>query len=90
LLVAMFKAPLTRPAEVESVLNILASAAIADFERAAAHDQLQKANADLEERVRDRTNELQQLVNLMAGREVRMAELKSELRELKKGSTDAT
>ncbi|GEM_PF-2212348 len=90
LLVAMFKTPLTRPAEVESVLNILAAAAIADFERSAAHEQLQKANLDLEERVRDRTNELQRLVNLMAGREVRMAELKSELRDLKKGSTDAT
>jgi len=80
LLSALFRRPLARPNEVRSVLSILAAAASADLERSAVHQALRQANAELEERVRERTDELQRLVNLMAGREIRMAELKSELR----------
>lgn len=38
---------------------------------------------ELEQRVRERTDELQRMVNLMAGREIRMAELKEVIKMLK-------
>jgi len=53
-------------------------------------DQLFKANEDLEqhrkhleEMIRERTDKLQKTVNLMAGREIRMAELKETILELR-------
>ena len=52
-------------------------------EREQAQDALRQAHDQLEQRVRDRTAELQRFVNLMAGREVRMAELKQAIRELR-------
>jgi PAS domain S-box-containing protein len=83
LLVAVFRRPLAHADEVQSVVGILAAAAAADMERSAASDALKRANLELEERVRERTDELQRLVNLMAGREIRMAELKAEIRKLR-------
>ena len=50
---------------------------------------LEKMNKELEQRVEARTNQLQQTVNLMAGREVRMAELKSIIRMLQEQIKDA-
>ena len=44
---------------------------------------LQKSHIELEERVEERTGELRTLVNAMAGREVRMAELKKAIRKLR-------
>ena len=52
-------------------------------ERKEAEKELQTLNADLEKRIRERTAELQGFVNLMAGREVRMAELKSLIKLLR-------
>ncbi len=83
LLVALFRRPIARVDEVQSIVSIFAAAAAADLERTAAEAALVNANAELEERVRSRTDELQRLVNLMAGREIRMAELKAEMRTLK-------
>ncbi len=45
--------------------------------------QLQEAREQLEEKVKERTAELRKTVNLMAGREVRMAELKETIRKLR-------
>ncbi|MBN2003283.1 MAG: PAS domain S-box protein [Anaerolineae bacterium] len=52
-------------------------------ERKRVEEEIRQLNATLEERVRTRTAELNALVNLMAGREVRMAELKDVLRQLR-------
>ena len=48
-----------------------------------AEEELEKHREHLEEMVRKRTDELQTIVNSMAGREVRMAELKEAIRKLR-------
>ncbi|MBW2005178.1 MAG: hypothetical protein JRI72_11330 [Deltaproteobacteria bacterium] len=48
-----------------------------------AEEELAKHREHLEELVRERTDELQKMVNLMAGREVRMAELKEVIQKLR-------
>lgn len=53
------------------------------FERTQEHADL------LEERVEERTAELQKVINLMAGREVRMAELKKVIKKLRAQIEDA-
>jgi len=52
-------------------------------ERKRVEEELAKHHEHLEELVRERTDELQKTVNLMAGREVRMAELKETIRKLR-------
>ena len=47
-----------------------------------ANEDLEQHQKDLEKIVRERTAELQKMVNLMAGREVRMAELKEVIQKL--------
>ena len=51
--------------------------------RRAAEAALETHSRQLEEKVADRTAELQRLVNAMAGREIRMAELKGVVRRLR-------
>ena len=51
--------------------------------RKRAEEALREAHDKLEKRVRERTAELQEFVNLMAGREVRMIELKDVIRQLR-------
>jgi PAS domain S-box-containing protein len=51
-------------------------------ERKQAEEELKQHREHLEELVRERTAELHRAVNLMAGREVRMAELKEVIRQL--------
>jgi CheY-like chemotaxis protein len=54
---------------------------IAEHEK--TEEELKKHNGHLDELVRERTAELRKLVNAMAGREVRMAELKEVIRKLR-------
>lgn len=51
--------------------------------------QIQRHADDLEESVNERTSELQMLVNAMAGREVRMADLKKVIKRLREQLQDA-
>ncbi len=59
------------------------------IENARLHEQIKRHADELEGRVRERTAELNQLVQLMAGREVRMAELKQAIKKLRKQLQDA-
>ncbi len=52
-------------------------------DRKRAGEALKKFNEELERRVRERTEELNRMVNLMAGREIRMAELKEVIKTLR-------
>jgi CheY-like chemotaxis protein len=52
-------------------------------EHEGAEEELKKHHSHLDELVRERTAELRKLVNAMAGREVRMAELKEVIRKLR-------
>lgn len=52
-------------------------------------EALETLNAELDERVRERTEDLNTMVQLMAGREVRMAELKKVIKQLRKQIKDA-
>lgn len=54
-----------------------------------AEDELKKHREHLEDLVKERTAELRQIVNAMAGREVRMAELKKVIEVLRKQLDDA-
>ncbi len=60
---------------------------ITDFK--ASEKALQEAHARLEERVRERTDELQRVVNLMAGREIRMKELRDVIKQLRAQLSEA-
>ncbi len=51
-------------------------------------DSLQKSKATVEEKVAERTSELEKLNAFMSDREVKMAELKKEIEELKKKQTN--
>ncbi|MBL6982951.1 MAG: PAS domain S-box protein [Anaerolineales bacterium] len=53
-------------------------------EKEKAKQELQQAHDTLEDRVRERTKELEKMLSLMAGREVRMAELKKVIKKLRK------
>ena len=58
------------------------------LEQSRLHEQAQRHAKELEQRVEERTVELQRLVKLMAGRELRMAELKDVIRLLRKQLKD--
>ncbi len=53
------------------------------FQNMYLFDELKKHSYNLESLVRERTDQLQRMVNLMAGREVRMAELKEVIKKLR-------
>ena len=52
-------------------------------ERKQTEEELEQHREHLEEQVQNRTAELRKMVNLMAGREIRMAELKEAIRKLR-------
>ena len=58
-------------------------------ERKRAQEALQNLNEELEQKVQERTAEQENIIQLMAGREVRMAELKKVIRKLRKQLIDA-
>ncbi len=64
------------------VLERLADLYAMSIERKRSEDALRRAYDELEQRVQKRTTELQTIVNAMAGREVRMVELKETIRKL--------
>ena len=63
-------------------LETLAGQVAIALQNALLHQEIQRHAAELEGRVAERTAELKQMVNLMAGREVRMAELKEVIQKL--------
>ena len=71
------------------ILELLADQAAVAIDNARLHEQIQEHAQNLEFRVEERTAELTKLINLMAGREVRMAELKQVIRVLRKQLADA-
>jgi GAF domain-containing protein len=71
------------------VLQSLANLAALGLQKARMYEQEQRYAAELEQRVNDRTVELRKLVNAMAGRELRMAELKGVIRDLRQQLLDA-
>jgi len=66
------------------LLLILANHAAIAMENARLLQQIQQHADELEERVLDRTQELRTMVNAMAGREIRMAELKDVIEKLRR------
>jgi|GEM_PF-1706710 len=66
-----------------NLLSAFANQAAIAVENARLLDELHKHAEKLEERVRDRTAELQIMVNAMSGREVRMAGLKKAIQKLR-------
>jgi PAS domain S-box-containing protein len=74
----------TKPSEqsLKLVQGICGPIALA-IENAQLYDEAKQHAATLEKRVDERTAELRRMVNLMAGRELRMAELKEEIQQLK-------
>ncbi|MEE8389707.1 MAG: GAF domain-containing protein, partial [Anaerolineae bacterium] len=70
------------PDDVKLMCLFAAQAAIA-IQNARLYEQVQQHAEELERRVAERTSELRTTVNLMAGREVRMAELKGVIRRLR-------
>ena len=75
----------TSDAELVEAFAVQAAISI---QNARLFDETQSYANTLEEKVTDRTSELQILVNAMAGREVRMADLKVVIRKLRKQLKD--
>jgi len=71
------------------ILELLADQAAISVVNARLHEQVQEHAQSLDERVQERTAELNKIINLMAGREVRMAELKKVIKKLRKQLEDA-
>ncbi len=71
------------------ILELLADQAATGIANARLHEQVQDYAQNLENRVKERTEELNKTINLMAGREVRMAELKKVIKKLRKQLEDA-
>jgi len=69
--------------EQSSFLETLAAEVSTGAQNARLYEQVRHDAAEMEQRVRERTAELQRFVDLMAGREVRMAELKDVIRQLR-------
>jgi len=82
---------LSADAVKDSEGNIIHSTSIqADItEQRVAQDELKNFNEELEQRVTERTDRLQILVDSMAGREVRMSQLKKVIKQLRKQLVEA-
>jgi PAS domain S-box-containing protein len=68
--------------EIDLYRALAGQAALAS-ENARLFEEIQRNATELEQRVTDRTAEMRRIVNLMAGREVRMAELKGVIHQLR-------
>ena len=71
------------------LLSIFANHAAIAIENARLLHQIQRHAGELEQRVDDRTYELRTMVNVMAGREGRMADLKEVIKKLRRQIKDA-
>lgn len=72
-----------------NLLELLADQAAVAIANAQLYEQIQQHAHDLDQRVAERTSELQRFINVMAGREIRMAELKQVVRALRRHLLDA-
>ncbi len=68
--------------EYEGVARQLADQLAIAIQQARLHEQVQRHAEELERRVAERTAELSRMVDLMTGREIRMAELKEVIKQL--------
>ncbi|MBL6981981.1 MAG: PAS domain S-box protein [Anaerolineales bacterium] len=71
------------------IMELLADQAAIAIENARLHEEVKDHAKNLEARVEDRTAELKKIIDLMAGREVRMAELKKVIKQLRKQLKDS-
>ncbi len=69
--------------EEQNLVDGVAKALSTGLERRRAEEELAKHREHLEEEVRKRTHELRSMVNAMAGRELRMVELKKVIKKLR-------
>jgi PAS domain S-box-containing protein len=74
--------------DVEIVREVADQLVIA-LQQSRLHEQVQRHAEALERRVEARTAELRKMVDLMAGREIRMTELKDVIKQLRQQLTDA-
>ena len=72
-----------------SAAQVFADQAAIAIDNARLFEQVNTHASELEDRVKERTEELRRMVNLMAGREVRMAELKKAIKRLRTQLQDA-
>ncbi len=70
---------LEKPYDIDQLLLMIQRA----IEKQKTEAELEKHRKHLEELVKKRTTELQKIINLMAGREMRMAELKETIKKLR-------
>ena len=69
--------------EHATIAQSLAGQAAQAIDNARLYEQVIRDSNEMEKRVRERTEELQNFVNLTAGREIRMAELKDVIKKLR-------
>jgi len=83
LILATVGQPQTFPKDEVDLYLSLAGQAALTIENVRLYKSIRRQAEELEQRVAERTAELRKMVNLMAGREVRMAELKEVIRQLR-------
>lgn len=93
LIAVMDSKPLSEGSSLTNILQLVATSAAAALEREHADEELRSLNDQLEERVKERTAELEaknaelmRMHKVFVGRELKMVELKARIRTLEEGS----